>query len=312
MASGPILEIIGVKKTFRIGFARKVVEAVRGIDFTVQAGEIFGFLGPNGAGKTTTIKMVMDLIRPNHGEIRLFGRKPSHLEARGKVGYLPEQPYFHDYLKPMELLDFFGQLHGLKSSVRRKRAQDLIERVGLGHAADRTLRRYSKGMLQRFGMAQALIADPELVILDEPLGGLDPIGRKELKDIIAELRKAGKTVFFSSHILADIELLCDKIAMVNKGRLIYTGPTRDFLQGGQREVEIVAAGVTPEIRQAIQTLSFAQEDYGERVKILCHTDRADEVVAFLVRGEARVESVVPRSETLEEIFVKTASQDGGA
>jgi ABC-2 type transport system ATP-binding protein len=306
-----IMVVEDLKKTFKVGFARKVVEAVRGVSFTVSQGEIFGFLGPNGAGKTTTMKMLMDLIRPSSGRIELYGSSPGSIEARKRIGYLPEQPYFYDYLKPGELVDFFGQLYGVPRAVRRKRTDELLTLVGLDHARDRTLRKFSKGMLQRAGLAQALIADPELVILDEPLSGLDPIGRKELKDIIVSLQQRGKTVFFSSHILADIELLCDRLAIVDKGLLKYFGPTSEFVLRGQKEVEVIASNVTAAVKAAVAARADSLEDFGDKLKLLASRDEATAIVELLVKAGAQVDAVVPRSESLEEIFVRT-SQEGAA
>jgi ABC-2 type transport system ATP-binding protein len=304
----PVMVVESLKKTFKVGFARKVVDAVRGISFVVEPGEIFGFLGPNGAGKTTTMKMCMDLIRPTSGRVLLFGSPPGSRAARQRIGYLPEQPYFYDYLKPVELLDFFGRLYGVPRGVRRKRIDELIALVGLDHARDRTLRKFSKGMLQRAGLAQALIGDPELVILDEPLSGLDPIGRKELKDIIVSLKQKGKTLFFSSHILADIELLCDRMAIVDKGRLKYFGPTADFVRKGQHEVEIVAMRVNGEVKAAVAAQALSVEDFGDKVKLLATREAVGPIVERLVGSGASVEAVIPRSESLEELFVRTAQE----
>jgi ABC-2 type transport system ATP-binding protein len=304
----PVLTVDELKKTFKVGFTRKVVEAVRGISFQVEPGEIFGFLGPNGAGKTTTIKTIMDLIRPTSGRVEIFGKPPSDMDARLKVGYLPEQPYFYDYLKPAELLDFFGKLYGIGSAERKRRVDRLIERVGLGHARDRTLRRFSKGMLQRAGLAQALIGNPELVILDEPLSGLDPIGRKELKDVIANLRTEGKTVFFSSHILADIELLCDKIVIIDKGKMRFFGTVKDFLRTGRSEVEIVAAGVPEELLSRVASEGGTVDRFGNRVKLVVAGGKSRDLVNALLAGGADLEAVVPRSEGLEELFVRMAGK----
>lgn len=306
-----IMVVEDLKKTFKVGFARKVVDAVRGVSFTVNRGEIFGFLGPNGAGKTTTMKMCMDLIRPTSGRISLFGHPPGSIEARRRIGYLPEHPYFYDYLKPGELVDFFGQLYGVPRAQRHKRIDELLTLVGLDHARDRTLRKFSKGMLQRAGLAQALIGDPELVVLDEPLSGLDPIGRKELKDIIVALKQRGKTIFFSSHILADIELLCDHMAIVDKGLLKFFGPTSEFVLRGQKEVEVVASNVGAEIKEKVIARALSVEDFGDKLKLLATREETTAIVELLVKDGAMVEAVVPRSESLEEIFVRTA-QEGTA
>ncbi len=304
MADETVLDVQGVKKTFRIGFSRTLVEAVKAVDFRVGRGDMFGFLGPNGAGKTTTMKMIMDLTRPTAGTIRVFGAPPGSLEARRQVGYMPEHPYFHDYLKPMELLDTFGRLHGLDRRERRRRSEVLLEKVGLSHARDRALRRYSKGMLQRFGMASALIADPQLLLLDEPLSGLDPIGRKEIKDILVELKNVGKTVLFSSHILSDIELLCDNITMIHQGRTLYSGGIAEFLSRGQREVEINAEGVLALSQEDCKDIILRLDQMGDKLKIIAGSDHVQTVLQMLISRSIRVESVVPRSETLEELFVK--------
>ncbi|HEX9101594.1 MAG TPA: ABC transporter ATP-binding protein, partial [Polyangia bacterium] len=199
--TGAIVEAEHLQKTFALGFFRKRVRAVDDVSFTVEKNEIFGFLGPNGAGKTTTLKMLMGLIFPTRGQARIFGRPITERAVKQRLGFLPENPYFYDYLSGAELLDLMGHLFGLPRAERRRRARTLLERVGLGRAGDLALRKYSKGMLQRLGIAQALINDPALVVLDEPMTGLDPIGRKEIRDLIVSLKSEGKTVFFSTHIL---------------------------------------------------------------------------------------------------------------
>jgi len=307
----PIL-VESLSKTFRIGFERKVVDAVHNVSFAVPAGEIFGFLGPNGAGKTTTIKMCMDLIRPTSGAIRIFGRTPSDIDARARIGYLPEQPYFYDYLTPTELLDFFGRLYGMPSAELAKRIDEVLDLVGLSHARTRTLRKFSKGMLQRAALAQALLSHPDLVVLDEPMSGLDPIGRKEFKDIILSLRSRGCTVFFSSHILADVELLCDKIAIIDHGKLRFSGATRDFLSQGQAEVEVIASNVPEQALVAITPHVRSSERIGTTLKLLLDKQRVADVLAKLMESKAEIVSVVPRSETLEEIFFRTATGRPGA
>lgn len=218
-----VLTVKHLRKQFRIGFFRKRVEAVRDLSFAVKRGEIFGLLGPNGAGKTTTIKSIMGLIRPTGGVIELFGQDGARPSARKLVGYLPENPYFHEYLTPMELLAFHGRLAGLsdKQTTARKRA--LLEQVGLGEAARRPLRKFSKGMLQRVGLAQALLAEPAFLILDEPMSGLDPLGRKFVTDLMATLNENGTTILFSSHILSDVERLCHRVIILNRGKTAAEG-----------------------------------------------------------------------------------------
>ena len=210
-------------KTFYSGLLRRKVRALRDATFAVEQGEILGFVGPNGAGKTTCLKILMGLVFPSGGQALLFGHPPGHAQAKRRVGFLPESPYFYEYLTGRELLDFVGRLFGLDRALRRQRAGELLERTGLDDAADRRLRGYSKGMLQRIGLAQALMGDPDLLVLDEPMSGLDPLGRKDVRDLIAEQRERGKTVFFSTHILPDVEQLCDRVALIVRGEVRSIG-----------------------------------------------------------------------------------------
>ena len=213
--------IEGLRKTVAVGFRRRKVEILTGVDLRVAEGEVFGLLGPNGAGKTTTLKIALGLMRPTAGQVRLG------VQDHSAIGYLPENAYFYDYLSGRELLTFCGRLFGLSASERSERARRLLSEIGLEQAADLQLRKYSKGMLQRIGIAQALINDPQLVLLDEPMTGLDPIGRVEVKRIIQRLGEEGKTVFFNSHILADVEELCSSIAIMRGGKVLWQGPVSD-------------------------------------------------------------------------------------
>ena len=227
----PPVQVKNLEKTFKTGFFRKRVEAVRQVSFNVCEGEIFGLLGPNGAGKTTLLKIMMGLIFPSAGEIKLMGKAAVDCNARTLVGYLPENPYFHHYLTAKELLKFYGQLCGLgKSRAVIERQTQLIEQVGLKDAANRPLKKFSKGMLQRIGLAQALIAKPSLLVLDEPMSGLDPIGRKFVTDLIKEQNKNGTTILFSSHILSDVERLCSKVVILNKGKKVSEGTLDELLK----------------------------------------------------------------------------------
>jgi ABC-2 type transport system ATP-binding protein len=225
----PILEVNDVRKTYRFGFLRRRVEAVRGVSFSVPRGAVFGLLGPNGAGKTTTIKMLMGLVAPDGGSFRILGRSGRRAAARGAVGFLPENPYFHEYLNPRELLEFYGQLCGLDRATIRSRRDALLEQVGLTEAARRPLRKFSKGMLQRIGLAQALIGQPQLLVLDEPMSGLDPIGRRQVADLLVELSGAGTTIVFASHILSDVERLCDRVVILNRGRKVAAGTIEELV-----------------------------------------------------------------------------------
>lgn len=304
-APPPVMEVSNLRKSFRIGLRMKRVEAVKGISFQVQPGEVFGFLGPNGAGKTTTIKTCMGLIRPTSGTVRLFGADHESLHVRTRIGFLPEHPYFYDYLKPVEILDFYGRLFGIEQRERKRRIERLLDRVGLSHAKDRTLRRFSKGMLQRVGIAQALINDPDLVVLDEPLSGLDPIGRKEIRDILVDLRAARKTIFFSSHILSDIEMICDRVAIINFGKLQSIGTLEQLLHPDRMSTEITFMSHDPELLERVAKVSQRVDRLGDYSR--CVVDgRPDVVLKMLVDGGVSIDSVTPKRESLEDLFVKEA------
>jgi len=266
-----VIETKDLFKTFFIGFMRKRVEALQGVSFSVERNQVFGFLGPNGAGKTTTIKTLIGLLRPTSGSCSIFGSPPADVEARRRIGYLPETPYFYDHLLPEELMDLVGRLRGLGASSRRQSGRELLERVGLSKALDRPLRKFSKGMLQRIGLAQAMLGDPELLILDEPMTGLDPIGRKEVRDLIVELRDRGKTILFSSHILADVETLCDCVAIVREGKVAAKGALSELLSPEVRLVELVLGNVTAALLEALKERSEtcepdpAQQGAGDQV-----------------------------------------------
>ncbi|RLB57058.1 MAG: ABC transporter ATP-binding protein [Deltaproteobacteria bacterium] len=307
-----VVEVSGLAKTFRIGFFRKRVDAVRGIDFEVRRGEIFGLLGPNGAGKTTTIKMLLQLIFPTKGTIQLFGSSKNHREAMQRVGYMPENPYVYQYLKPHEFLDLCGRLHGFGSAERRKRADGMIERVGLTHAVDRPIGRFSKGMMQRIGLAQALLHDPEFLILDEPLSGLDPIGRKQIRDILIEQRRAGKTLLFTSHILSDVEMLCDRVVILNQGLVTARGSLDELLSSDVRRVTVELTAVNDELRERLEALAQDARMVEGRLSLTIEGDqRVPEILDLARDGGARIEAVIPERETLEGLFVRNA-MDGAA
>jgi len=236
-SDAPVLAVEGLHKTFHIGFLRKRVQAVRGIDFAVRRGEFFGLLGPNGAGKTTTIKMMLRLIFPTQGRIRLFDREAHDVDAMRRVGYMPENPYVYQYLKPLEFLDLCGRLMGMSRRDRQQRSEEMVSTVGLAGAVDRPIGKFSKGMMQRIGLAQALLHDPELLILDEPMSGLDPIGRKEIRDLLLEQHARGKTLLFTSHILTDVEKLCDRVAIMDHGKIAAEGTLSELLGAGGDQVE---------------------------------------------------------------------------
>jgi len=247
----PPVAIRGLTKTYRR--SREQVAAVRDLDLEVQANEVYGFLGPNGAGKTTMVKCLLGLVRPTSGQASVLGQPAGSLEARKRLGYLPENPYFYDYLTGLELLDWVGQVAGVNGQNRLRRASDLLERVGMAHAARLQLRKYSRGMMQRIGIAQALMNDPELLILDEPMNGLDPIGRTMVKELIRDLKAQGKTIFFNTHILSDVEEICDRVGIIVNAELKTHGKVsevrRPSLNLEQTFVEVVreAGPLRPEV-----------------------------------------------------------------
>jgi ABC-2 type transport system ATP-binding protein len=305
-----VLAVDNLSKEYRTSFRRKRVLAVDKASFAVERGEIFGFVGPNGAGKTTTIRMLMGLIRPTAGRCVVFGEEVPARAARARLGFLPEAPYFYDYLTPRELLDLAGRLCGVERAERRRRADELLARVGLAGAADRQLRKFSKGMLQRAGLAQALVHDPELVVLDEPMSGLDPIGRKEVRDLILWLRDAGKTVFFSTHILPDVEAVCDRVAIIAGGAIQEVGPVAKLLDASLLGTEIVVR-LHPE--QSLEGrlpagVTMRAADVGDDRTLVA--DAQVDVTALLVAlaPACRVVSVTPRRDTLEELFLRRTKE----
>lgn len=301
-----VIEARGLAKTYRIGFFRKKVEALRDSTFSVNQGEVFGLIGPNGAGKTTTIKILTGLVRPDKGEGKLLGYPVGDPRSRQALGYLPEAPYFYEYLTARELLRFHGALYGMSGEKLHRRAEELIERVGLGHAASRPLRKYSKGMLQRAGLAQALMHDPELVLLDEPQTGLDPIGRAEVTDLILELKGQGKSVFFSSHILPDVERVCDRVAVMVKGRVLDVGRLDKLLSARVLQVEVLVEGLAAEHRPELEGQGALWEDSPEGLVLLTCRDTATarEALATALRRGAGLRRYQERHEHLEDLFLR--------
>jgi ABC-2 type transport system ATP-binding protein len=307
MSDDVVLEVEGLRKVFHIGFFRKRVEAVNGTSFRVNRGEIFGLLGPNGAGKTTTIKAILRLIFPTEGEIRLFGRSADDREAARRVGYMPENPYIYQYLKPLEFLDLCGRLVGLSKSERQARSEEMIDKVGLRHAVDRPIGKFSKGMMQRIGLAQALLHDPELLVLDEPMSGLDPIGRKEVRDLLVEQRERGKTLLFTSHILSDVELLCDRIVIMQQGKITSEGQVHDLLETAGRRVEIRLSGASQALKDSLRSRGTVVDGGGGHVTLRVEGQKSvDEVIRISNAAGARLDAMIPERETLENLFLQKA------
>ncbi len=305
----PAVEIQNLTKDYEVGFLRKrEVRALDGLSLTVDRVEIFGFLGANGAGKTTTIKLLMRLMYPTSGGARILGRDIADSSMHAEIGYLPEQPYFYDYLTARELLEYCAELFGYARAERKRRAADLLARVRLEEKSwDKQLRKFSKGMLQRVGLAQALVNDPAVVFLDEPMSGLDPVGLREVRDLIASLRATGTTVFFCSHILSDIEVLCDRVCVMRQGRLAHVGRLEELkLAGGERAMEMVVAGAElARLESSLANVSDARVTAtpgGARVEVASERD-VDEALRAVRAAGARLVSIQPVGNALEELFV---------
>ncbi len=305
--SEALIRVEGLHKEFRLGLMRRRVLAVRGVSFAVERGDIFGFLGPNGAGKTTTIKMLTGLIAPTGGTATIFGARVPSPEAMKRVGFLPENPYIYPYLTPTEFVELCARLSGLSSRAARDRTRTVLDQVGVLYAADRPVRKLSKGMLQRTGLAAALVADPELLILDEPMSGLDPVGRKDVRDLIVEERRRGRTIFFSTHILSDVETLCDRVTILRRGQVVVSGRLEELLKRDVRRTDLVLEHVDAALEQAFVAAGHAVRRLGERLVVEAEGEAAVKFVLerSLAAGAALVEAT-PRSETLEDLFVREA------
>ncbi len=303
----------GLGMDFRVGFFMKKVTALKDLTMEVRKGEVFGFLGPNGAGKTTTLKILMGLIYPTSGKAWIMGKDIHDVEVKRNIGFLPEQPYFYDYLTAMEFLDFYGRLFGIRRAEREVRSVELLRMVGLERARDLQLRKFSKGMQQRIGIAQALINDPELIVLDEPMSGLDPIGRKEVRDIIMALKEKGKTVFFSTHILPDVEVICDRVGILVKGELRATGTVGELLGGMEaRMVEMAVEGLREEDVAALKGLAKNVVVSGKNyVCFFDDPDRAKKARELVFNKGGDIVSLIPHRGSLEDIFVEEVRKGSG-
>src|SRR5579864_24795 len=302
------LEILGLEKIYTVGFLRKKERvALKPFELAGEVGEVFGFLGPNGAGKTTTLKLLNGLIYPTAGSAKILGEDWREPSIRTRIGFLPEQPYFYDYLTATELLNYLAKLSGVSDAERKRRIPAMLERVGLGDAARVQLRKFSKGMLQRVGIAQAIVHDPQIVFLDEPTSGLDPLGRREVRELIHDLKKEGKTVFFSTHILSDAEALCDRVAIIHKGELRGVGTVASLTSRTRGKVEVIWQGNV--MLREMTELNAECRVSGDISRALLAEEKLDNAIDLLRRARVRLISVTPVRSTLEDFFMKQLANE---
>jgi ABC-2 type transport system ATP-binding protein len=306
-----IIQTKGLSKVYRPPFAREGKTALSDLNIDVRRGEIFGLVGPNGSGKTTTLKLLLGLIKPTSGEVMIFGRGPRDVAVKQRIGFLPDGPYFYDHLNSYEVLDFYGKLFGYKAEERERRAEEILDMVNLNPAdRKRVIRTYSKGMMQRVGLAQAIINDPELLFLDEPTTGLDPIGARSMKDTIERLRDSGKTVLLCSHLLADVQAVCDRVAILSEGKLVKFGTVQELV-GPSQHFKIYAKGVGEDALQQAQQRSYSFERQNGHIEF--HADSSeqlDEILGFIRDVNGNTVDVKGHSETLEDVFVRSVKSDG--
>ncbi len=306
-----IVEIDNLKKTYLVGFMRKAVEGARGITFDVREGEIVGLIGPNGAGKTTTIKCLLGLCAPTSGSARIRGIDAREPRARKSVGFLPENPYVYPYLTPREFVDLCARLSGVPARAREEQVPKVLERTGIAWAADRPVHRLSKGMLQRTGLAAALVADPELLVLDEPMSGLDPLGRREIRDLIFEERARGRTVLFSSHVLSDVETLCDRVVILRAGEVVVAGTVSELVHRSATMTELTLRGIDDSLRSALSERAKLLRQMGDEIALEVEGEAlVAELVTRALSGGGKLVSAVPRKDSLEDLFVRAALRTG--
>lgn len=303
------IEINGLTKEYRSGFWKtRIKRALNSLDLQVESGEVFGLLGPNGAGKTTTLKILFHLVFPTSGTAQVLGKELNDRTMHQRVGYLPENPYFYDHLTPDELLRYTGRLFGLRGVALGQRVNQLLEQVGAAGSRHVPLRRFSKGMVQRVGIAQALINDPEVIFLDEPMSGLDPIGRREVRDLILQLRAQRKTVFFSTHILSDAEALCDRVAILNAGHLQGCGELREILRLGASVIELTLENPPQDFLEQVRHLVLSMVRTGDRVRLELREDtNIEKILALALQARVRVISLNPVKMSLEDYFLSKVS-----
>lgn len=306
-----IIQTKDLSKVYRPMFAREGKTALDSLSIDVRQGEIFGLVGPNGSGKTTTLKLLLGLIKPTKGDITIFGRGPRDVAVKQRIGFLPDGPYFYDHLNSYEVLDFYGKLFGYSEADRKERIPRLLDTVALNPAdRKRVIRTYSKGMVQRVGLAQALINDPELLFLDEPTTGLDPIGARQMKDAILRQRDAGKTVLVCSHLLADVQAICDRVAILSEGKLVKFGTVRELV-GPSQTFEISALNMNQAALAQAKSNGYQFETEDGTITLhAASAEQLDDVLKIVRDAGGKVVDVQGHSETLEDVFVRTVKSDG--
>lgn len=307
-----MLKVDNLIKDYKTGFLKKNNLVLKGVSFEVDEGEIFGFVGPNGAGKTTTFKSILGLVTVTDGSIKIMDKSAQDLKVKQNIGYLPENPYFYDYLTGEELLCYMGDLHGLDKSIQRQRIEELLEKVEMSHAGNVQLRKYSKGMLQRIGIAQALINDPEFIILDEPMSGLDPLGRREVKDIILEEKRKGKTILLSSHMLADVESLCDRVGIIMDGVVIKIGKISELLEDIHSDYELYVGNLDANVKDCVRDINITVEERGDFLVFTFDENVKNRVIQAVAGSGADIISLNPLRKSLEGFFVEETKRENAS
>jgi ABC-2 type transport system ATP-binding protein len=306
----PILVIEGLTKYFKRGFWGRKVKALEDLSLEVEEGEVFGFLGPNGAGKTTTIKTLLRLIFPTRGRAWIMGKPLEDRSVRRRIGYMPENPYFYRFLTAVEFLHFFGRLNGFSRAERVRRTKEVLKIVDLEDAANVRIGEFSKGMTQRIGLAQSMLTDPDLILMDEPLSGVDPIGRTEIRDTILALRDRGKTIFFCSHILGDVESICERVAILNRGKLLETGKISELVQRGEHRFEATLRNPTEAQKKSLSMIALSSREQGDGLFLTLPNESSVDMLLNQIHGtNVKLVSLTERRQSLESYFMRLIGKE---